>query len=207
MINVLNDKDLFKLKNLTRFALSEKILYLVANYLEELPFLANIFITIGQPNETKTSSQLYHLDTEAEKNLKLFFYLSDVDDESGPFTFINKIDSMKIIKNTNYDGKRLEDSSIFSLEKNSQINENRFISNSGKGLAIDTANCLHYGSRNNKKDRIVLILYFTTHFTSHYYKHDLFKKINKSNLNKIQDGVVSHFNNEIFTDKKYLNTK
>ena len=136
--------------------------------------------------------------------LNFFFLLNDVDDKNGPFTFIDKINSKKIIKQTKYDGKRLEDQKIYQKNKNYKSLENVFIGKSGSGLAIDTANCLHYGSRNMLKDRIILIIYFTTHFTSHYYSHDFYKKIDKSKLTEIQKSTISHFKKEIFTDRNFF---
>ena len=140
----------------------------------------------------------------SEKNVKFFFLLSDVDENNGPFTFLDKINSKKVVQRTKYDGKRLEEDKIFNYEKNYKNLENKFTGKYGDGLAIDTANCLHYGSRNNKKERIILILQFTTHFTSHYQNYDLYKKIDQSMLNSTQKYIVSHFKKEIFTDKNFL---
>ena len=207
LLNILDNNEINSLQNLIQFSLSKEIIYMATNYLNDLPFLSHIHICITPPNDTIESSQLYHLDTEAKKNVKFFFLLNDVDENNGPFTFIDKLNSKKIIKITNYDGKRLNDDEIKNSEKNYENYEKKFIGKYGSGLAIDTANCLHYGSRKNIKDRVILILYFTTHFTSHYENHDLFKKIEKSKLNEIQKNIVSHFNGEIFRDKNFFKRK
>ncbi|WP_440679482.1 hypothetical protein [Candidatus Pelagibacter sp. HIMB1517] len=204
LINILDQNEINELPNLIKFVLSNQILKLTCDYLNEVPFLANVFLTISPPNKTLESSQLYHLDTEAEKNIKFFFLLNDVDDKNGPFTFIDKVNSKKIIKLTKYDGTRLDDQKIHLRNKDYKSLENVFVGKSGSGLAIDTANCLHYGSRNMSEKRIVLIIYFTTHFTSHYYSHNFYKKIDTSELTEIQKNSINHFKKEIFTDKNFF---
>tara|TARA_Y100000389_G_scaffold69971_1_gene66659 strand:+ start:8166 stop:9029 length:864 start_codon:yes stop_codon:yes gene_type:complete len=182
MINLLEDGDIQKIDGLIEFALSDNIINLATKYLNTIPFLAYIYIFHSLPNDTVQSSQLFHCDTEDDSQLKFFFYLNDVNDNNGPFVFIPRKKSLEIMKKTNYQGKRLQDSEICKhIEKKEMI---RFIGKKGSGLAIDTCGCLHYGSRENKSPRKLLMFQFTNHFTSLYYKSNLAKYINFSKIEK-----------------------
>jgi hypothetical protein len=182
MINLLEDGDIQKIDGLLEFALSDNIINLAIKYLNSIPFLAYIYIFHSFPNDTVQSSQLFHCDTEDDSQLKFFFYLDDVDDNNGPFAFIPRKKSLEIMKKTNYQGKRLHDKEVYKYIENKKII--KFVGKKGSGLAIDTCGCLHYGSRENKTPRKLLMFQFTNHFTSLYYKSNLVNYINFSNLEK-----------------------
>ena len=111
-----------------------------------------------------------------------FFYLDDVDDENGPFVFIPKNKSLEIMRKTKYQGKRLSDDDVFkNIQKNEVI---KFVGKKGSGLAIDTCGCLHYGSRENKTPRKLLMIQYTNHFANLYYKSKLINYINLSKIEK-----------------------
>ena len=182
MINLLEEKDIQKIDGLLEFALNDNIIGLASKYLNTIPFLAYIYIFYSFPNNTTQSSQLFHCDTEDDSQLKFFFYLDDVDDENGPFVFIPKNKSLEIMRKTKYQGKRLSDDDVFkNIQKNEVI---KFVGKKGSGLAIDTCGCLHYGSRENKTPRKLLMIQYTNHFANLYYKSKLINYINLSKIEK-----------------------
>ena len=72
-----------------RFALDERVLNSVAAYLGKAPFLESIELLYSRPStQALESSQLWHEDMTEESLVKLFVYVTDVDDRCGPFTLI-----------------------------------------------------------------------------------------------------------------------
>ncbi len=182
MINLLDEKDVVNIPGLLDHVLDDKILDLVSNYLKTIPFLAYIKIFYSLPNQTTESSQLFHCDTEDDNQIKLFFYLDDVDENNGPFVFIPKNKSLIVMRKNKYQGKRLKDDEVYSyINPNDAI---KFIGEKGSGLAIDTCRCLHYGSRENKKTRKLLMVQFTNHFANLYYKSNLNKYLDYNKIEK-----------------------
>tara|TARA_B100001093_G_C26849143_1_gene1024231 strand:+ start:3108 stop:3971 length:864 start_codon:yes stop_codon:yes gene_type:complete len=182
MINLLKENDVQKIDGLLDFSLNKNIVNIASNYLNTIPFLAYIYLFYSFPNNSVNSSQLFHCDTEDDSQLKLFFYLDDVDDNNGPFVFIPKNKSLEIMRKTKYQGKRLTDNQVYEhINRNEVI---KFTGKKGSGLAIDTCGCLHYGSRENVKPRKLLMIQFTNHFASLYYKSELSNFIDLSSLDK-----------------------
>lgn len=72
-------------------ALSLRILDVVNSYLEMLSRFYFFTLNVTQPvklGEERKSSQRWHRDPEDKKLLKMFLYLTDVDESSGPFMYV-----------------------------------------------------------------------------------------------------------------------
>lgn len=76
-----------------RFALHAKIVEIVNGYFElyaKLYYLTlNVTLPVGN-NAEAIASQRWHRDPEDRKMCKVFLYLNDVDDKSGPFMYVMK---------------------------------------------------------------------------------------------------------------------
>ena len=74
---------------LLKVALDEKLLEIVASYLGVWPQLYSVSAWLNYPTEDDAkTSQLWHRDPEDLKIIKVFIYLDNVDDTTGPFTDI-----------------------------------------------------------------------------------------------------------------------
>jgi len=72
-------------------ALDVKLLEIVSKYLGMWPSLYSIGAWLNYPTDAPPElSQVWHRDPEDLKLVKAFIYLSDVNDTSGPFTYIPK---------------------------------------------------------------------------------------------------------------------
>lgn len=72
-----------------RFALQPGVLAAVASHYSELPRLDYVALTLSTHSaEELKFSQLWHRDHDDTRVVKLFVYLTDVEDADGPFTFI-----------------------------------------------------------------------------------------------------------------------
>lgn len=158
-------KDNVKLHSaITNLAISDELLAVVTNYLGIFPILyyINIWFTPGKKViDELQGSQLFHLDHEDYKQLKVFIYLNDMEMEHGPTQYICAENSEEIVSKLNYNTKQ-QNKNIPDL----QLTKYKKIHHSGKKGSIvfmDTSNCFHCGGR-SKKDRFLLVFQYLTPF-------------------------------------------
>jgi hypothetical protein len=113
-------------------------------------------------NDSLISSQRYHLDGEDVTQLKLFLNVWDVDEESGPLTFFPAAPTRAILnvagrqKNVKTGDVTFEDEVVLAGaggEPPVQV-----MGVAGSGVLLDTSRCIHYGSRGNRRERLILML-------------------------------------------------
>jgi len=73
-----------------RLYLSDELLHIATKYLGYVPQLYEVYIekTLPIGDNSPTFSQNWHRDPEEKRTLKIFLYMSDVNLDSGPFTYI-----------------------------------------------------------------------------------------------------------------------
>jgi len=191
-----NKKYLITLLDKYDFNLQDKFFKLITNrlfltvsshYLHSIPILTyvNLWFSPKKTDDNLQGSQLWHLDHESFKQLKIFLFISDVDKQSGPTTLMNKSNSLKMQTMLKYNLK--ENNKHFELK----IPENEEISIEGKKgdiLLIDTSKCFHRGAQNLLKERLVLMFQFLPVYAYNVEKFFNFKKLNCSNnslINKV----------------------
>ena len=142
-----------------QFAFSEHVLPKAVAYFKGKPRLLHVALNLSLPmtNNKLIESQLWHVDFDDSKLLRVVLYLSDVDESAGPFTLVSKLTSRRI--RSLLFVQRLTDQ---MLEKKVQSSEKLCaIGKSGTLLFVDTANCFHQGSRCTKA-RLALFITFST---------------------------------------------
>ena len=75
------------------FVFSDQVLSTATWYLNGRPKLTNCNLIFSRPSDEKTeaqTSQLWHLDSDDFRMLRVFLYLSEVEEDAGPFTFVPK---------------------------------------------------------------------------------------------------------------------
>lgn len=158
LLTIDSDYDLLSSPKIKSFVESEFVINNVSSILQA-PFLINSARLWWSPaNTSEVSSQLYHFDEEDLTQVKLFINITKVTESSGPFTFLSKEDSIKVSRNFRNGKRRFTDQDIYAF-----IGEDKAIQltgNPGSGAFVDTSNCMHYGSRNNESDRLVLMMQF-----------------------------------------------
>jgi hypothetical protein len=116
----------------------------------------------SKPNTTARSSQLFHFDAEDSTELKLFLHVLDVDETSGPFTLLSATASQQIKKRMRYKGRRIDDSRMRAMGADAEWTV--ITGPRGSGVFADTARCYHFGSRENQRDRLMLMTQFISYF-------------------------------------------
>lgn len=148
-----------------------RILATVSDYLGMLPVKQSVSLWYS-PNEVMMGrSQLYHLDSEDKRQVKIFLLLEEVDMNSGPLHVIpsyqsrliwEKLTRTGIVKQKN---NKVKDKHIFDAA-NTDPGE-PIIGRAGTMALVDTCNCYHYGSRpplEKAQPRKVLYMQYTTPF-------------------------------------------
>ncbi len=87
-----HEKIGFDLNPFIRLALERKVLEVVNSYLEMFSkfFYFSLAETIPNPSQDPIRSQRWHRDPDDIKLCKMFVYVNDVDEESGPFTYVRQ---------------------------------------------------------------------------------------------------------------------
>jgi len=155
-IKLMLDTDLLEHPDILEFALHDEFLIPAGIYLGQLPRLTELTIWWSPKNETISGSQKFHYDHRDTKQIKIFINLNDLSEDSGPLCFLPIDECMKFNSNIGYNQRKNNDDVVYSVCSNDSLVNN--IGEAGTGVMVDTGRCLHYGSRQNKKDRLIMMI-------------------------------------------------
>lgn len=167
------------------YMFSEPLLSAASWYFNGRPRLTRCFLALTKPNPKRDwkTTQLWHVDSDDFKMLRVMLYLSDVDEQTGPFMFVPKSESPAIGR---FWAPRMTDAQFYRICDQSHVK--RFVGPPGSMLFIDSAKCFHCGSRAIDNERLALVVTFTTqapcnqsHPLIRRYRHTLYKIIKDSN--------------------------
>jgi hypothetical protein len=147
-------------------ALSDEILQIAIDYMGEAPVLLTPQLWWTEPEGPTAQfrrSQLFHRGRSKgnqRRQAKFLFTMNDVDEASGPFTFLPAGLSEKITRALpNYKmGDRVSDEEMYRYV--SPADTLRLVGPPGIGLMVDTCRCFHYGARARDKERLMLMFQF-----------------------------------------------
>ena len=164
-LSILEGVEFCRHPQLIQFMVSRPILDAATAYLEAVPQLASARLCWSPQNETVHSSQLFHFDFEDLMQLKVFVNILETKEEQGPLTFLPAHVSDQVRKSLGNILGRVRDERIY--EVGGKDRELKLVGPAGSGAFLDTSRCLHYGSRFNQKDRLVLIIQFLKFHSSY----------------------------------------
>lgn len=167
-----------------------KILRLAADYFGELPVLKDMNLWWTRPWSKATGAQNYHIDSIPDtKSLRFLISLTDVDDECGPVHAISAADSLALVNRTGYVGGGLSPEYVNDAVGPDAVR--KFTGPVGSGVAVDTARCFHFGSRDMRKDRLVLSISISTCMIEEDYPDQRFWAEGYRPLNHYETLVLS----------------
>lgn len=153
--NVLTPEDLYEHPILMQFVLSDPIVEIYIKYFGYIPRLSSIGLYVSPVNSSVKRSQLWHWDGNDPRNVKCFINVSDVGPDDGPFTFIPAKASTDVAIRA---GNRWRSPDVSEdFEKQHAV---AATGKPGSGAFVDTAKCLHYGSRTKNSTRIVFMFQY-----------------------------------------------
>ncbi len=158
------DDDLFCFY---RYFTNPFYLDIAARYLQDEPLLTELKLLVSPVVLGKTAapegSQLWHSDYDDDANLKIFIFLDDIDEHSGPLQAINRSKSRYFMQVWHYRWGKEDHShndSIVPSTESSSIQT--FVGKTGSVCLIDSIACLHRGSRFPTRARQILYANFNT---------------------------------------------
>jgi hypothetical protein len=149
--------------SLIRLALDTKLLEVVAGYMGLCPRLSAIYGWLNVPtNDKPQASQMWHRDPEDLRLIKVFIYLNDVDDETGPFTYVPKTHAKGVLAATSVshvDRKRILDEEMNQIFP--EALHRVCTGSAGSVILADTVG-FHRGGRPKSRNRLVLTFTYTS---------------------------------------------
>jgi hypothetical protein len=155
---ILEGVEFCRHSDLLRFMVSRPIIDAATAYLGIVPKLTGARLCWSPENETAQSSQLFHFDYEDFRQVKVFINIFETREDQGPLTFLPADISGRVQGSIGRVLGRVQDERIY--EGGGRGHEIRVMGPPGSGVFLDTSRCLHYGSRFNRRDRVVLIFQF-----------------------------------------------
>lgn len=164
MVNHLENNHLEQHPIFLEIATNPNIIKSAGDYLGCVPILSSIKVLVSDPDDgTKgdlTSSRLFHLDQADNPLFKVIININEVDEDTGPFTFITKSASRKVqaILKSGWTRRPylVQDSEIFDITSTENVVS--LIGEVGDAYFVDSSSCFHYGSRDQKKQRRLLMM-------------------------------------------------
>lgn len=160
LISIVRGTEFARHPRIMGFMISRPILDQVIAYMGSVPVLAAARLWWTPANSSRLGSQLYHRDGEDSRQVKIFVNILDVDDDCGPFTLLPADVSAEIKAKVRYYSGRLTDETVAATGLAGRAVA--LTGPAGSGAFVDTSRCLHYGSRGNTKDRLVLMCQFAS---------------------------------------------
>ena len=154
-----NFNEIIKNEEIQNLAFNPTLINIAQNYLGSAPILDIVGAWWSTPGLTNkpdiNSAQLWHFDLDRPKWLKVFFYLTDCNEFSGPHSFISgsHVNNGIPLSLRIYGYKRLDDELIKKYFDLSKIKS--FIGKSGTMVVEDTRG-LHKGQALKKGTRLIL---------------------------------------------------
>ncbi len=143
---------------LLRFAVARPLLEAASRYLGTVPVVEGIALWWTPPNESSKSSQTWHIDELAPRQVKVQLNCTEVTAEQGPLHYIAASRSEQARAALGHRGGRLSDADVDGTGAGGEVE--RVLGPAGSGVILDSSRCLHYGSRGNARDRLVLTFHY-----------------------------------------------
>jgi len=151
--------------------MKDEILGPVARYLGMIPVLRNVLICFSPAERLAHDnvSQSFHRDENDYRMMKVWLYVDEVDEESGPLHVISADKShevyARLVKDRIIDrkGAKVADDKIYQYADRTDVVS--LVGPAGTVVFSDTANAYHFGSRPGRRHRLVVMFYFVTPFS------------------------------------------
>lgn len=200
------------------------ILAVSSNYLKTTPIHINTAVWASYPNSNEIkmlskNAQMYHQDKDAINFLKVFIYLTDVDEESGPHKFIKGSHKKELVHHGKNFHERVDDDYATKIYGEDSIVE--VLGDAGSVIFGDTT-CVHKGQAPRNKRRLILQLEYASslHLNSfapsssrinkfsNYvnYEPEIFKRIsmNYSNTALLKYNLIEKYMSSIILINYYI---
>jgi hypothetical protein len=147
------------------YAAHPAVLKIASEYLGMFPILNKINLLLSTNDQLQeNSSQFPHLDPIDFKIVKIFLYINDVDEDTGPFQIMRADASDQIQLKYGYRFGRLTDDQMFDVVGKDNLVV--CVGPSGTANFADTCRGFHFGSRPAPKQRKLIMYQYVTPFSA-----------------------------------------
>lgn len=158
LLSVVAGNEFAEHPRLLALMLDRRLLDAAARYLGTVPRLEGAALWWTPPNDSVTSSQAWHIDELAPRQVKVLLNCGDVGPEQGPLHYLAADVSERLRRAVGHRRGRLDDADIARHAPAGAVC--RAEGPAGSGLMFDSSRCLHFGSRGNRRDRLVLAFHY-----------------------------------------------
>ena len=130
-----------------RLAVRPDVIAAVSAYLGMVPVLAHLNVYYsGETHDEARSSQLFHCDADATRQVKIFVLCSEVTSAHGPLTLLDARTSADVRRHLNYHfGRKVKDPAVLRGANAPEMHP--ILGDPGTVCFVDTTRCFHFGSR------------------------------------------------------------
>jgi hypothetical protein len=147
-----------------RLALRPDVIAAVSSYLGMVPVIAYLQVFYSEANSDEArSSQLFHCDADATKQIKIFVLCSEVTAANGPLTLLDASTSRSVRNRLGYHfGGKIKDKRLAGMVDESD--HRPIVGPPGTVCFVDTTQCFHFGSRveSGTAPRLVTMIQYLT---------------------------------------------
>lgn len=162
-----SQKDIAACPELQKLIFDQSVLLVAQEYLNTKPVMDLIAMWWSAPFGGKgksESAQMYHFDLDRIKFIKFFFYLTDVDSETGPHCYVRG-SHKKLPPSLNKQGRMTDDEVEAAFGKKNLL---ELCGKKGTIMAVDTRG-LHKGKDLTKDKRLIFQIEFANSMFGQYY--------------------------------------
>jgi hypothetical protein len=158
LLSVLSGSQFAEHPPLLRLMLSRHLLDAASSYLGTVPYLEGAALWWTPPNCSARSSQTWHIDELAPSQVKVILNCDWVTRDQGPLHLLPADVSERIRTAADHRRGRLPDAQVMRHAPPDSVI--RAEGGPGTGVMFDSSRCLHFGSRGNRRDRLVLAFHY-----------------------------------------------
>jgi hypothetical protein len=153
-LEILSPPDVFL------YGLDEALLDIAENFIGLPVSFAGCELKRERPEAPPVDVRMWHLDVEDHRMLKIIVYLSDVDEDCGPFTYLDVADTNHVKRELRYLSGFVDDSTMASI-----VPRARWRTALGPRLTaswVDTCNVFHKAAQPRVHDRYSMTFSYTS---------------------------------------------
>jgi len=158
LLSVLSGNEFLAHPALVRFMVGRPILDTASRYLGAVPRLEGAALWWTPPNDSLQSSQKAHIDELAPRQVKIILHCDRVEADGGPLFALEAAHSAQVLVRSRQRRGRLDDDWLAEIDALQSMQP--ALGPAGSGILFDSSRCLHFGSRGNRRDRLVLAFHF-----------------------------------------------
>lgn len=158
LLGVISGNEFLDYPELLIDMLDRAVLDAAARYLGTVPRLEGAVLWWTPPNQSTDSSQQWHIDELAMRQVKILLNCSDVAEDCGPLNFLPAARSDQLRAEMRHRRGRVDEAALMGLLDSDEVMQ--ATGPAGSAVMLDSSRCLHFGSRGNQRDRLVLAFHF-----------------------------------------------